>query len=134
MDVVLGVPGVEALMLVDVSIRSAAADRYSKNKAGAAAAAGEQEKTKRYGNAVMPLVFEAGGRLGYESQQTLTSIVSAAAAARLCSAYVVAQWRVRLERAVLFAAADAALRAAGAKTDEFCWNRAVRGAPTSSPW
>ena len=112
MDVVLQCPGFESLLLIDVSIRSAAAGRYSSAScAGHTAASGERDKRKRYGDAVLPLVFECGGRLGPASQDTLCSIVSQAAAARLCSSHSITSWRSRCERSVLFSVADAAIRA-----------------------
>ena len=116
MDVVLGVPGLETHLLIDVSIRSVAASRYAGAAAGQAAIAGEKEKLKRYGPSVLPLVFEAGGRLGKTSLESLQTVVSTAASARLCSSFAASRWRSRLERAVLFGTADAALRAAGADT------------------
>ena len=114
MDVTLQAPGFESMLLVDVSIRSAAAARYSaSSQAGHAAAAGEKEKMKRYGPLAMPLVFESAGRLGANSVQSLHTIISVASAARLCSSHSVVSWRARCERAVHFSVADAALRACG---------------------
>ena len=115
MDVVLAAPGVESLLLVDVSIRSAVAARYSTSASpGFAARTGEADKFRRYDASVLPLVFECGGRLGVASRESLVSIVSTAAAARLCHPSSVASWRSRCERAVLWATADVALRASGA--------------------
>ena len=115
MDVVLGAPGVETHILIDVSIRSAAATRYSaSNVPGHAAATGESEKYTRYGPAVCPLIFECGGRLGHASMDTLARVIALASSARLCHPSSVSSWRARCERAVLFATADAALRASGA--------------------
>ena len=115
LDVVLSCPGFESLLLLDVSIRSAAAARYSAATcAGHAAESGERDKMSRYGSAVMPLIFESGGRLGPASIATLSSIVSKAAAARLCSSHSISSWRSRTERSVIFSVAEAAIRAYGA--------------------
>ena len=115
MDVVLGAPGIESHMLVDVSIRSVAAARYTGSTVpGHAAHTGEKEKARRYGTAVLPLIFESGGRLGARSSESLAQIVALASTARLCHPSSVSSWRARCERAVLFATADAALRAVGA--------------------
>ena len=115
MDVVIGAPGIESHLLCDVSIRSVAASRYSSSStAGHAAQVGEREKRTRYGSAVLPVVFECGGRIGPASLESLNSIVALAATARLCHPNSVTSWRARCERAVLFATADAALRASGA--------------------
>ena len=115
MDVVVQFPGRAAPMLVDVSVRSPFAARYSSStKPGHASAVGEREKWRRYGDAVIPLVFESRGRLGQQSLEGLESLVSAAASAKLCNPACLSTWRARLERAVLYSTADAYLRAAGA--------------------
>ena len=86
MDVVLQVPGRACAHWIDVSIRSAAAVRYpAARTAGAPSAAGERDKVDRYGGRVLPLIFEARGRLGRRSMESLQSIVSSCAAARLCN-------------------------------------------------
>ena len=115
MDVAITCPGVAELLLVDVSVRAASASRYSRSTAaGVAAAAGEKEKMQRYGAAVLPMVFELGGRMGPASRQTLETIITTAATARLCHGFAASRWRCTLEKAVLFGAADAHLRALGA--------------------
>ena len=45
---------------------------------------GEAGKYQRYGDSVLPLVFETFGRLGKESMQTLERLVDAASMLWLC--------------------------------------------------
>ena len=65
MDVVVNFPGTWVTALVDVSIRSPHVERYKRSIAnpGLAARIGEEDKDKRYGHEVLPLVFETFGRL-----------------------------------------------------------------------
>ena len=119
MDVVLQIPGRAGPHWIDVSIRSAAAARYrAARTAGAPSAAGERDKEVRYGGRALPLVFESRGRLGCRSIESLQSIVSSCAAARLCNPSSTTAWRYRLERAVIFSVADNTLRSAGAAAVE----------------
>ena len=118
MDLTVWWPGSTAWYGIDVTIRYAGATRYygAEKKAGVAAAAAEREKHRRYGRDVLPVAFEAGGRLGLES---ITSLQRLADAAATCAAThsvltrqgIMAQWRRRLEAALQFAAADAVLNA-----------------------
>jgi hypothetical protein len=66
MDMVIYWPGAGTAHWVDVSIRCAHASRYTtaQKRGGVAAAAGEVEKRRRYGDSVSPLIFETAGRLG----------------------------------------------------------------------
>ena len=58
---------------IDVTVRYAGATRYTgaPRRAGQAADAAESEKRRRYGRDVLPLAFEAGGRMGSVSMQSL---------------------------------------------------------------
>ena len=80
LDVVSWFPGVLQQLWVDVSVRCPHAERYneSASKPGVAAAAGETEKTKRYGMAVGALVFETYGGLGSEGTKLLRDLVTTA--------------------------------------------------------
>ena len=115
---------------IDVTVRYAGATRYvgSHRRAGVAAARGEQEKKARYGNGVLPLAFEAGGRLGEESDRTLQRLADAAAANSngfTTRRGLAARWRRRLEAALLFASADTVLCALG---------RGTQGSRVAAPW
>ena len=78
---------------------------------------GETEKTKRYGTAVRPLVFETCGRLGGEGTKLLRDLVTTAANGQ-CSPRAVGRWRILLERVLLTAQADTYLRALGSRAAE----------------
>ena len=82
LDVVSWFPGVLQQLWIDVSVRCPHAKRYneSASKPGAAAVAGEAEKTNRYGMAVRALVFETYGRLGGEGTKLLRDLMTTAAA------------------------------------------------------
>ena len=109
------VPGCLQQLWIDVSVRCPHAERYcdSASSPGAAAYAGETEKTERYGTAVRSLVFETYGRLGDEGTKMLRELVSTAAANGRCSPHAVGRWRTQLERVLLTAQADTYLRALG---------------------
>ena len=118
MDVTVWWPGTTAWFGIDVTIRYAGASRYygADRKAGTAAAAAEREKHRRYGRDVLPLAFEAGGRLGELSLLTLRrladTVATAAGGQHLTTRQgMLTQWRRRLEAALHFAAADAVLNA-----------------------
>ena len=118
MDLTVWWPGSTAWFGLDVTIRYAGAARYvgADANAGRAAAMAEREKHRRYGRDVLPLAFEAGGRLGRESTDAMQRLADAAAEAAtghsvLTRQGLVAQWRRRLEVALHFAAADAILNA-----------------------
>ena len=103
---------------IDVTVRYAGASRYvgAQRKPGAAAARAEKEKKARYGRDVLPLAFEAGGRLGLGSEATLQRLATAAVASSggvLTRRGLLARWRRRLECSLFFAAADAVLCALG---------------------
>ena len=118
MDLTVWWPGTTAWYGIDVTIRYAGSSRYygSQNKPGAAAAAAEREKHRRFGRDVLLVAFEAVGRLGPESIASLqrladAAITTAATHCVLTRQGVMAQWRRRLEAALQFAAADAVLNA-----------------------
>ena len=117
MDAVVSFPGELSQRWVDVSVRCPHADRYGgpggTTTAGKAASTAEQEKHKRYGGAVLPLVMESFGRMGCEGVATLRALVASGAAAGRSSPFAYARWRVQLERATLQAEADTHLRALG---------------------
>ena len=130
MDVTAWWPGALAWYGIDVTVRYAGATRYAgaHRRAGQAAAAAEAEKRRRYGRDVLPLAFEAGGRLGDASMQSLQRLAEAAAAASgglLNSTTLLVRWRRRLEGALLFSSADALLCAMG---------RSQSGAQLAARW
>ena len=130
MDVTVWWPGSLEWFGLDVTIRYAGATRYvgAQRNPGKAAAQAEKEKEQRYGRDVLPLAFEAGGRLGRGSETTLRRLADAAVSASggiLTRRGVLAQWRRRLESSLLFAAADAVLCALG---------RSTKGAQTAVRW
>ena len=108
LDVVSWFPGVLQQLWIVVSVRCPHAERYNETapKPGVAAVAGEAEKTKRYGTAVRPLVFDTYGRLGGEGTKLLRDLVATAAANGRCSPHAVGRWRTQLERVLLTAQAD----------------------------
>ena len=69
-------PGAGTAHWLDVSIRCAHASRYTvaRRRGGVAAAAGETEKRRRYGNSVSPVVFEASGRMGRGGIAAITAM------------------------------------------------------------
>ena len=115
MDVVAHFHGTLSQKWLDVTVRSAHTERYERAKAtpGLAARTAEAEKHARYGDQVVPVVFEALGRLGSEGADALRTLVSAAAAAAACSPHAVGRLRAELERAVLYSVADNHLRSLG---------------------
>jgi hypothetical protein len=119
MDIHIQFPGAPAPFLVDVSIRSAAAERQAKAaEPGWAAKQGEKEKRSRYGAAVRPCIFEGLGRAGTEARCLLADLVATAAACGLCSPHAVQSWQTVLERAVVWGVADNMLRSMGAQAPE----------------
>ena len=100
-------------------LRRPHAERYneSASKPGVATVAGEAEKTKRYGMAVRPLVFETYGRLGGEGIKLLRDLqrrqLTDSAARTLSEA-----GGPQLERVPLTAQADTFLRALGSTAAE----------------
>ena len=130
MDVTVWWPGAMEWYGIDVTVRYAGSTRYvgAQRKAGKAAAAAEAEKYRRYGRDVLPLAFEAGGRLGTASIASLQRLADAAVAASggiLNRTALLARWRRRLEGALFFATADAILCALG---------RSQKGAQLAARW
>ena len=140
-DVVLDLcvhwPGSSAQLLIDVSMRSHHATRCgaSAPRPGAAVAGGEGDTARRYGPGVLPLVFEAAGRLGNASRASVELLRSGS-----CT-WGKSRWggrqgldgrqlRLHLEATVLREEAGAILLALG------CRARAVlgwAGVPASEP-
>ena len=120
LEVVPWFPAVPQPLWIDVSVRCPHAERYneSASKPGTAAIVGETEKTKRYGMAVRPLVFETGGRLGGEGTKLLRDLVATEATNGQCSPHAVGRWRNQQERIMLTAQADTFLRALGSRVAE----------------
>ena len=130
MDVTVWWPGSLEWYGIDATVRYAGAARYvgAQRAPGKAAAQAEREKVKRYGRDVLPLAFEAGGRLGPHSEATLQRLADAAVSSSggyLTRKGLLSQWRRRLESSLLFAAADAVLCALG---------RSSRGAAVATRW
>ena len=107
LDVVSWFPSVLQQLWIDVSVWCPHQERYNESvsKPGVATVAGEAEKTKRFGMAVRPLVFETCGRLGGEGTKLLRDLVTTAPLKGQCSPDAVGRWRTQLER-VLLAAQD----------------------------
>ena len=65
-----------------MTVRYPGATRYygTADHAGKAATKAESEKVKRYGEEVLPLAYETGGRLGVQSMDTLRKLAALAAA------------------------------------------------------
>ena len=137
LDLCVHWPGSPAQLLLDVSVRSQHATRYgaSASRPGAAAASGEGDKERRYGLNVLPLVFEAAGRLGVGSRASLEALLAESRAwgrPRRGGRQGLDGRRLRLhlEAAVLREEADAILLALG------CRARAILGwaaAPAPEP-
>ena len=130
MDVTVWWPGALEWYGIDATVRFAGASRYvgAQRRAGAAAAQAEKEKVRRYGRDVLPLAYEAGGRLGPGSESTLQRLADAAVTSTsglLSRRGILAQWRRRLEASLLFASADAVLCATG---------RGAKGAQFAARW
>ena len=118
MDITCWFPGSLDWYGLDVTVRYAGATRYvgAARRPGLAASRGEKEKKARYGNDVLPIAFEAGGRMGEESERALQQLADAADAC--CGDFstrrgLATRWRRRMEAALLFAAADSVLCALG---------------------
>ena len=115
MDVVASFPGLPAPFLIDVSVRSPAAERVATATviAGKAAQKGEKEKWDRYGPMVRPMVFESLGRAGVHARTLIHNLVSTAASCGMGSPHASQTYQTTLERAVVWGAADNVLRARG---------------------
>ena len=70
--------GVLQQLWIDVVVRCPHGECYNESASKPGVAAGELEKTKRYGAAVRSLVFETHGRLGGEGTKLLHDLVTAA--------------------------------------------------------
>ena len=109
-------PGCIEWFAFDVTVRYPGSQRYvgAPWRQGVAATAGEKDKFRRYGQEVLPLAFETGGRLGSVGMQSLQRLALAACSSSVCaltSRGLVNRWRRRLEAALLFAGADVILAA-----------------------
>ena len=118
MDLTCWFPGCAEWHGVDVTVRYPGAVWYygAADHAGKASAKAEAEKIKRYGQDVLPLAYETGGRLGTQSMQSLRKLAAQAAATDrgiLTAAGLENRWRRDIESALLFAVADALLLAMG---------------------
>ena len=130
MDLTCWWPGGLEWYGVDVTMRFAGAARYigAERRVGLAVARGEREKEARYGHGVLPLAFEAGGRLGAKSELTLRRLADAAAehvGGFGTRQGLVMRWRRRCEAALFFSSADAVLCALG---------HSAAGARTAANW
>ena len=117
LDVTCWFPGCIEWFAFDVTVRYPGSQRYvgAPWRKGEAAAAGENDKFRRYGQEVLPLAFETGGRLGSASIQSLQRLALAACSSSVCALTyrgLVNRWRRRLEAALFFfAGADVILAA-----------------------
>jgi hypothetical protein len=126
---------------VDVTIRCPYAARYPNTHriAGVAAASGALAKLKHYGEWVLPLAFETGGRLSLEGKRTLDTMAQRAGAAAIDNwalSKIVSRWHSALERCVVWSTADVDLLALGRSAPQVLHGgrctRATRGAGTAS--
>ena len=123
MDIHISFPGAPSPFLVDVSVRSAAADRQARTATpGWAAVQGEKEKLGRYGCAVRPCCFEALGRAGPAARILIADLVATAASCGLSSPHAAQSWQTMSERAVIWGTADNMLRSLGGQSPEH-WTR-----------
>ena len=116
LDVTCWFPGRIEWYALDVTIRFPGSKRYvgAARKAGEAASVGEKEKVRRYGQDVLPLAFETGGRLGIASMRSLQALATAAQASSVGASTtrgLANHWRRRLEATLVFACADVMLAA-----------------------
>ena len=118
MDLTCWFPGGMDWNGIDVTVRYPGATRYygSADHAGKAANKAEAEKARRYGESVIPMAFETGGRLGTKSSDGLKKLAMQAAESHgglLSAAGLENRWRRSLEAALFFGVADALLMAVG---------------------
>jgi hypothetical protein len=96
-------------------------------------------KLKHYGEWVLPLAFETGGRLSLEGKRTFDTMAQRAGAAAIDNwalSKIVSRWPSALERCVVWSTADVDLLALGRSAPQVLHgarcNRAARGAGTAS--
>ena len=121
LDIVVALPGSLHQQRIDVTIRSpvAASRQHADTRVGTAAVSAEIAKRVRYDPTVLPLAFEACGRLGQASigafsflQQEATVLGHAAFEDQHAARFQ--HWRRELEAVVAYQPADATL---------LCWGR-----------
>ena len=118
LDVVISPPASFSTFMADITVRCPHSVRYKETASIPASAAddGELEKYERYGSAVTPISFETYGRMGVRSQAGLMSIAAVAAGRshrEIAAAALYANWRLELERILLFEQADITLLSYG---------------------
>ena len=112
---------------IDVTVRSAFADRYKCThcKVAVAADAGAADKQRRYGPEVWALNFETRGRLGADGLALLNHLASEASCWSVGVQRRMARtWRAKLERALLHAQAEGLLLCMGSNLE--CINREAK--------
>ena len=106
-------PGAPLAFLLDVTIRSCEAERYSN---GSWLDKATQENTARYGTTVACIAYDTMGRSSMQTQQTLFRMAEAAGWSRCkpdqAKASFVA-WQQVLQRAVIWSEIDVALSSLG---------------------
>ena len=125
MDVVVQWPTAARPRWVDVNIRSPYAPSVvgATVRPGAAAAHGDYLKHQRYGEHVLPLSLETGGRLSTEGLQTVSVLAGDSRMhgrlhfGRGSRGFAARALRAQLEAALLRAIADLTLAAMGAAVD-----------------
>ena len=123
MDLHVSFAGAPSPYWIDVSVRSAAAERAVLRAApGWAALQGEEEKCVRYKGGTRACVFEALGRPGCAARALLRDLVAIAAACKLCTPHAAQAWQTALERAAIWGCADNVLRSLGGQEAER-WSR-----------
>lgn len=126
LDIVVTFPGSLRQYRVDVTVHSAYAPSCTTSHcvAGAAASKGESAKRTRYGNSVLPLSFETGGRLGAGSLECLSFLQQEALLWGLGETGV-RGWQRELETVLMWQLADAALISLGRASQRFAVNLMV---------
>ena len=121
LDLVVRWPGLGSETLVDVSIRSAHAERYTAAASVPADAAsdGEGSKRGRYGPAVDPLIVEACGRVGPGGLATLARLRYEAAVWGGRGGFDLRRLRLEVEASVLREESGTILLALGAGAAAF---------------
>ena len=101
LDVSCHFPASTTVHHIDLSVRSPFSSNLTDFKAGEAARIGEADKNTRYGERVLPLIFETFGRLGKESAVTLR-MLSSIGHGDFSGGTRRANWRLKLERTLTF--------------------------------
>ena len=81
---------------------------------------GEKDKLKGYGGLVLPLIFENAGRIGPQSQETLTVLADDDVLVGFTTPGIINFWRAKLNRVLTYISADLAPLAMGWNAKRYC--------------